>query len=60
MEGCGEHEARSISSSEKNNYKQGRSGSKCKINMGPAAGAKRGNPTSGGGINRSTRGTSQH
>lgn len=53
---CGEHEARMA---ETNHFKQGRSGSKCKINLGPAAGMKRGNPTSGGGINRPTKGTAQ-
>lgn len=56
MSNCGDREARM---SETNNFKQGRSGSKCKVVMGPAAGKKPGNPTSGGGINRATKGTSQ-
>ncbi len=50
---CGDHEARMT---EKNNFKEGRSGSKCKVVDGPAAGAKKGNPTMGGGINRATKG----
>lgn len=57
MANCGDRQVRM---DETNNYKQGRSGSKCKILMGPAAGKKPGNPTSGGGINRSTKGTAQH
>lgn len=57
MADCGEHQ---VPLKETNNFKQGRSDSKCKITMGPAAGQKPGNPTSGGGINRATKGTSQH
>ncbi len=54
---CKEYQARMA---ETNNHKQGRSGGKCKVVSGPAAGVKQGNPTSAGGINRSARGTSQH
>lgn len=56
MKGCGDRQVRM---DETNNFKQGRSDSKCKVLMGPAAGKKPGNPTSGGGINRSTKGTAQ-
>lgn len=46
---------------EKNNHKMGRSGSETKKMMGPAVGnTKQGNPTMGGGINRSTKGTRQN
>lgn len=46
---------------EHNNHKSGRSGGKVKQFMGPAVGkAKDGNPTKGGGINRSTQGTRQN
>lgn len=47
---------RQVRMSETNNHKQGRSGSKCKVMNGPAASSKSGNPTSGGGINRATKG----
>ena len=57
MANCGDRQVRM---DETNNHKQGRSDSKCKILMGPAAGKKPGNATSGGGINRSTKGTAQH
>ncbi len=50
---CKDHQVRM---DETNNHKQGRSGGKCKILAGPASGAKAGNPTSGGGINRATKG----
>ena len=53
MSTCGEREARMA---EKTNHNEGRSGSKCKVVDGPAAGAKKGNPTMGGGINRATKG----
>lgn len=53
MPTCGDREARMA---EKNNHKEGRSDSKCKVVDGPAAGAKRGNPTMSGGINRATKG----
>lgn len=56
MANCGDRQVRM---DETNNFKQGRSDSKCKIVMGPAAGKKPSNPTSGGGINRSTKGTAQ-
>lgn len=56
MADCGEIQ---VPLKETNNFKQGRSDSKCKVVMGPAAGQKPGNPTSGGGINRATKGTSQ-
>lgn len=49
---CGDYQARMA---ETNNFTQGRSGSKCKVVNGPAASSKAGNPTSGGGINRSTK-----
>lgn len=57
MDNCGE---RSAGIKETTNQKEGRSGGKCMIKPGPAASPKSGNPTSGGGINRSTKGTSQH
>ena len=57
MPTCGDRQVRM---DEKNNYKQGRDGSKCKITMGPAASNKPGNPTKGGGINRETKGTHQN
>lgn len=41
---------------EKNNYPQGRSGSKVKIINGPAVGSTSGNPTKGGGVMQKTRG----
>lgn len=53
MPNCGDREARM---DEKNNHKEGRSDSKCKVVSGPAAGMKKGNPTTGGGINRATKG----
>lgn len=53
---AGECNERQVRMDEKNNHKQGRSGGKCKVMMGPAASAKAGNPTSGGGINRATKG----
>jgi hypothetical protein len=45
---------------EHSNYSQGRSGSKCEVKPGPAAGgSKSGNKTMSGGINRATKPTSQ-
>jgi hypothetical protein len=44
---------------EENHQPEGRTGGKNLIKMGPAASSKAGNPTSGGGINRATKGTSQ-
>lgn len=44
-----------VSSKEKNNQQQGRSGSETK-KVGDVVGTVRHNPTSGGGINRPTKG----
>lgn len=41
---------------ETSNQPQGRSGSKVGMKPGPATGRGQGNPTSGGGINRATKG----
>lgn len=40
---------------EETNYNQGKDGSATPTTMGPAVGHVSGNPTSGGGINRSTK-----
>ena len=46
---------------EKNNHPMGKSGSETKKMMGPAVGnTQQGNPTSSGGINRSTKPTRQN
>lgn len=44
---------------ERTNQPEGRDGGKCLIKTSPAASPKPGNPTKGGGINRSTNPTSQ-
>lgn len=41
---------------ETNNYPGGKSGSKVKINMGPATGSKHKNPSQSGGVFRATKG----
>lgn len=41
---------------ETNNYEGGKSGSKVKINMGPATGARHKNPSEKGGVFRATKG----
>lgn len=41
---------------ETNSHKQGRSSAKVGMKPGPATGRGSGNPVSGGGINRATRG----
>lgn len=51
MADCGEIQ---VPLKETNNFKQGRSDSKCKVLTGPAAGKKPGNPTKSGGVNRAT------
>ena len=43
-------------SKEKNNYNQGKSGSKVKTLKGPAVGSTSGNQIKGGGITEPTRG----
>lgn len=41
---------------ESNNYDGGKSGSKVKINMGPATGARHKNPSEKGGVFRAVKG----
>lgn len=52
----GNSPGRSIPLKETNNYKGGRSGSKCPVKSGPVEGGIKHNPTKGGGINRATKG----
>ena len=49
---------RGSTAKESNNFKQGKSGSKCKVKPGIIGGPHQ-NPRSGGGINRATRGAGQ-
>jgi hypothetical protein len=50
----------SVPLKEESNYNQGKTGCKSETKMGPAVGhVQQGNPTKGGGINRSTMGKPQ-